>query len=121
MRFGGVCFITDDVSRLVSFYERLFGTKATGDHNHAELSACGVKVAFFTRSGMESLAPGSMSGAGNGAITLNFEVSDIESEYRRVCQMGAQIIKPLQTHPWGAKSFWFRDPDRNILSFYQMV
>lgn len=121
MKFTGVCLITEDIGQLVGFYQTLFETAATGDQNHAELSACGTCMAFFTRAGMEGLAPGSMASAGTGSVTLGFEVEDIEDEFVRVCEIGAEIVKPPQTHPWGARSFWFRDPDGNIVSFYQMA
>ncbi|NLX35663.1 MAG: hypothetical protein GXY68_03120 [Chloroflexi bacterium] len=28
------------------------------------------------------------------------------------------LVKLPKTHPWGARSVWFRDPNGNIISFY---
>jgi uncharacterized glyoxalase superfamily protein PhnB len=35
--------------------------------------------------------------------------------------MGIKMVKPPQTHPWGARAFWFRDPDGNIVDFFSRV
>jgi hypothetical protein len=32
-----------------------------------------------------------------------------------------EFVKPLQTHPWGARSFRFREPDGNLVDFYSNV
>jgi uncharacterized glyoxalase superfamily protein PhnB len=68
---------------------------------------------------MENMAPGSLQGAGSGSVTLMFAVEDIEAEYARLQALGVPIVKPLQTHLWGSRSFWFRDPDGNLVDFYQ--
>jgi uncharacterized glyoxalase superfamily protein PhnB len=59
-----------------------------------------------------------MKGSSAGSVTLMFEVEAVEAEYARVQAMGLELVKPLQTHPWGARSFWFRDPDGNLVDFY---
>ena len=35
--------------------------------------------------------------------------------------MNAEIVKPPTTLPWGRRSVWFRDPDRNIVNSYANV
>ena len=29
------------------------------------------------------------------------------------------IVKPISTQSWNYRSVWFRDPDGNIINFYQ--
>ena len=121
MRFSGFCLVTERVSTLVRFYEEIFSTKADGDDYHAAMSFCGVNLAIFARQGMEEMAPGSMAGAGFGSFTIGFEVADVDAEYERVKKFQVRFVKPPQTHPWGARSFWFRDPDGNIIDFFSQV
>jgi catechol 2,3-dioxygenase-like lactoylglutathione lyase family enzyme len=118
MEFVGICLITERVSRLADFYTRVLGVEAEGDDTHVELRTEGAGMAIFAAAGMEALAPRSMQGAGCGSVTLTFRVEDVDAEYERLKTLGVAFVKPPQTHPWGARSFWFRDPDGNIVSFY---
>jgi uncharacterized glyoxalase superfamily protein PhnB len=121
MKFTGICLITESVPRLVQFYEKVFSAQAAGDDHHSEFQIGGVNLAIFSRDGMEQMAPGSMSGAGCGSFTIAFEVEDVDAEYERLKTLAVEFVKPPQTHPWGARSFWFRDPDGNIIDLLTRV
>lgn len=121
MRFAGIALITNDVPRLSRFYMEILGGEGEGDHYHMELKAHGTSLAIFSIEGMEDMAPGSMKGAGYGSLTINFEVEDVDSMYEKIVEMGMSIVKPPQTYPWGNRSFWFRDPDGNIVNFFGRV
>lgn len=121
MNFTGLCLITDSVPTLVRFYVKIFSAQAEGDDTHAELQCAGLDLAIFSREGMEQLAPGSMAGAGCGSFTIGFEVADVDAEYERLKGLGVAFVKLPTTHPWGARSTWFRDPDGNIINFFSRV
>ena len=118
MKFDGVCLITNDVPALANFYAKVLGCTAEGDEQHAELATDGAHLAIFSINGMESMAPHSMQGAGYGSFTLGFEVEDVDAEYERLKTFGVEFVLLPKTHPWGARSFWFRDPDGNIVDFF---
>jgi catechol 2,3-dioxygenase-like lactoylglutathione lyase family enzyme len=117
MKFSGICLITPDVAALAVFYARVLDCAPLGDDTHSEFRFGNAGMAIYSIAGMEELAPGSMTGAGYGSFTIVIEVEDIQAEYRRIQQLGVPLLKPLQRHPWGATSFWFRDPDGNIVDF----
>jgi catechol 2,3-dioxygenase-like lactoylglutathione lyase family enzyme len=71
--------------------------------------------------GMEEMAPNSMDGAGYGSFTITFEVKDVDEEYERIKTLGVEFLKLPTTHPWGCRSFWFRDLDRNIVNFVTIL
>ncbi len=118
MRFTGICLITPNVPALAAFYAQVLGVEAVGDDVHAELRVEGSGMAIFSTQGMEQMAPGSMQGAGAGNVAIEFQVQDADAEYERIAALGVAFIMPPRTHPWGARSFWFRDPDGNIVDFY---
>ncbi|MBN1249231.1 MAG: VOC family protein [Anaerolineae bacterium] len=120
MRFTGICLITKDVRVLADFYTKVLGVEAVGDGTHVELRTQGAGLAIFSVEGMEQMAPGSMRGAGTGSIAIELEVADVDAEYERLKALGVVFVKPPQTHPWDARSFWFRDPDGNIVDFYMV-
>jgi catechol 2,3-dioxygenase-like lactoylglutathione lyase family enzyme len=121
MKFTGVCLNTESVPTLVQFYTKIFGCQLAGDDRHAEAEFGGLSLTLFTWQGMEEMAPGSMQGAGYGSFTIGFEVEDVDREYERLKALGVEIVKPPATYPWGARSVWFRDPDRNIVDFFSRV
>lgn len=121
MRFAGICLITRDVPRLADFYARVLGVAAEGDETHIELKTPGAGLAIFSLDGMERMAPHSMLGAGIGSVTLAFEVADVDGEYARLAALGVEFVMLPTSHPWGARSFWFRDPDGNIVDFFASI
>ncbi len=117
MRLAGVCLVTEKVRALAAYYVQVLGVEAVGDDTHMELRTEGTGMAIFSAEGMEDMAPGSMAGAGSGSVVLEFVVDDVDAEYERLRDLGVVVVKPPQTHPWGARSFWFRDPDGNLVDF----
>jgi catechol 2,3-dioxygenase-like lactoylglutathione lyase family enzyme len=118
VKFVGICLITNNVPVLVDFYTKVLGVKAEGDDVHAELSTEGAGIAIFSAEGAESMAPRSMQGAGRGSFATMFEVEDVDAEYERLKALDVEFVMLPTTHPWGARSFWFRDPDGNIVDFF---
>jgi len=120
-KFTGLCLITRDVLRLSAFYRDLLEVEMHGDQVHAELFTQGAGLAIFAEDGMEQMAPHSMQGAGYGSFTIEFQVENVDREAERLLRMGVPIIKQPTTYPWGRRSTWFRDPDGNIVNFYEVV
>ena len=121
IKLTGICLITPDVLGLTDFYCQVLGATSEGDAAHAEIHTVGAGLAIFSTEGMDDMAPGSMQGAGAGNTTIMFQVADVDAEYERLKALGVTIIKPPQTHPWGSRSVWFRDPDGNIVDFCAQV
>ena len=118
MQFTDVCFITEDVLRMRRFYEAVFGGAAKGDENHSELSLEGLTLTFDSAAMMKDDPDFNyVSGKSSDNIIIGFNVDDADVEYRRLLPLGAEMLNRPTTHPWGARSFQFRDPDGNILNF----
>ncbi len=117
-RLSGICLITQDVPRLRDFYRAVLQVESQDEEGYSALATAGAALSLLAAPSMEQMAPGSMAGAGHGGCALEFEVDDVDGEYARLTGMGAQIVKPPATYPWGRRAVWFRDPDGNIVSFY---
>ena len=121
---AGVCLITDDVRRLAGFYALVlerpgevggdFASFASGAPGGVTLSICAAGV-------MESLAPGSTAGTGNGRVVVELAVDDVDVEHVRLSEAGVPVVKPPTTQPWGLRSVWFRDPDGNVVNLFARV
>jgi predicted enzyme related to lactoylglutathione lyase len=117
-QFTDVCFITNDVLRLRAFYEAVFGVKAEGDEIHSGISINGLTL-VFDHVDIADENPTFRyveAGCANNVI-VGFNVDDVDAEYRRLLPLGAEMLTEPTTHPWGARSFQFKDPDGNILNF----
>jgi predicted enzyme related to lactoylglutathione lyase len=115
MNFAGVCLIAEHTPALAAFYHALLEKEGSWEgEDHVDFPGTGITV--FSIKGMEEMAPGSMVGAGCGKAVLSFDVPDVDSLLDKLKSLGAKIVKPPQTHPWGLRSVWIKDPEGNILS-----
>lgn len=121
MEFIGICLITKDVMELTEFYCKVLNAEFEGDSSHTDIKTKGANISIFSVEGMEDMAPNSMVGAGYGSFTIGFKVDDVDEKYKRLKELGVEFVKYPKTYPWGSRSFWFRDPDGNIINFYCMM
>ena len=122
VNFTDICFITTDVMRLRAFYEAVFGVKAEGDEIHSGVSLEGLTLVFdHVDIADENPAFRYVSASGANNIIIGFNVDDVDAEYKRLLSFGADMLNEPTTHPWGARSFQFKDPDGNILNFRDSV
>ena len=113
------CIITDDVNELTNFYEKILEIEAERyGENYSEIEAGDTQLAIFDVFEQEGLAPGTARVRSNESLILEFKVEDLEAEYRRIKGMGIEMAKDITTQPWGNTSFYFRDPDGNLINFY---
>jgi predicted enzyme related to lactoylglutathione lyase len=118
MTFTDVTLISDDVLRLVGFYEKLFNIAADErDEIHSSLNIGGLWLTIDGTPISENTVFSYVSGKSSDNTLLCFNVDDVDAEYRRVISLGAETLNEPTTHQWGARSFQFRDPDGNIINF----
>jgi len=117
MKFAGVCLIAENAKSLADFYQALFDMDGVweGD-DHVDFP--GMGLAIFSIGGMEEMAPGSTKGTGSGRTFLSYDVPEVDVLAYRLLDLGAEIVKQPQSHPWGARSVWVKDPEGNLLSLH---
>ena len=122
MNFVSIRVITDDVARLVGFYEQVTGVPAkwsTPDFAELVTPACTLAVAS-TRT-VALFGAGSAQPAANRSVITEFRVADVDAEYGRLAPLGCEIVQKPTTMPWGNRSLLFRDPDGNLINFFTPV
>lgn len=118
MKFNSICLITKDVQELANFYEKAFQANVEGDKDYMKVFIEGADLSIYAYEGMERMAPGSTKDIGSGSVVIEVEVRDADAEYQRLAKHHIKVLKELTTQDWGIRSFWFSDPDGNIINFY---
>lgn len=110
-KIGEVCLLTRDVIRLAGFYRELLGLEGENtDPMHQFLIEEGTTLAVMKDD----------SERAGQSVALAFTVEDIEEAYRRVKELGGEVVEPPTKRPWGAVNMSFRDPDGNLVYFRQI-
>jgi catechol 2,3-dioxygenase-like lactoylglutathione lyase family enzyme len=118
-RLVNTCVITNNVKRLVDFYESILVLKAKwSGENYAEFPTGIGVLAIFSAEAQEKYIPGSAEAARNKNVILEFRVADVDQEFLRLHGLVKDWVKPPSTQPWGTRSVYFRDPDGNLVDFY---
>jgi hypothetical protein len=93
------CLITNDVKRLVELYEPILALKAKKrGEDYAEFPTGVGVVAIFSMHAQEKYIPGSAEAAKNRSVVLQFRVSDVDQEYRRLQSRVKSRVKSPTTH-----------------------
>ncbi|MFB9330743.1 VOC family protein [Paenibacillus aurantiacus] len=122
MHFASVRIITDDVDRLVEFYEKVMGVSAERPAPvFAEFVVPSSTLAIGHTQTVELFGVGSAVAANNRSVILEFHVHDVDAEYERLKPFVDEWVKEPTTMPWGNRTMLFRDPDGNLVNLFAPV
>jgi len=118
MRLVQSRIVTDDVEGLAAFYARLLGASVALNEYYVEVPAGAVTVGFSKRRFTEYREDCPAGPARRDEVILDFEVGDVDAEYERISALGAVVVTPPTTQPWGSRSMIFRDPGGNLVNVF---
>jgi len=122
MQLASIRIITDDLDRLVSFYEQLTGVTAERPAPpFAELVLPSATLAVGQSQTVGLFGAGSARAADNHSVIIEFRVDDVDAEYTRLEALVSDWIQEPTTMPWGNRSILFRDPDGNLVNLFAPV
>lgn len=109
MKFAAVCVYTNNAPRLAAFYEKVLNEKPKVEGSHYGFS----KIAVYDPGGVNVVSDKNMS--------IILSAVDLRAEYERLLSEIPDIVvtSPPTRRPWGAFSFWFTDPDGNMVSVFE--
>ncbi|GAA2628757.1 VOC family protein [Streptomyces axinellae] len=122
MNFVSLRVITDDVARLVAFYEQVTAVPARwATPEFAELVTPSCTLAIGATRTVALFGAGSARPAANHSAIIEFRVADVDAEHRRLTAAGCEFVQEPTTMPWGNRSLLLRDPDGNLVNFFTPV
>ncbi len=122
MDFVSLRIITDDIKRLVQFYEAVSGLPARWyTDEFAELATPSCTLAIASKRTMDLFGAGAARAADNHSAIIEFRVADVDAEFTRLRELVGDVVQTPTTQPWGNRSWLFRDPDGNLVNFFTPV
>jgi predicted enzyme related to lactoylglutathione lyase len=122
MDFVSTRVITDDIKRLVRFYEDITGISPKWyTEDFAELATPSCTLAIASKRTMELFGAGAARPADNHSAILEFRVGDVDETFRHLARVIGDVVQEPTTQPWGNRSLLFRDPDGNLVNFFTPV
>ena len=122
MRLVQSRIVTDDVEGLAAFYASLLGATVTLNEYYVEVPAGPVTVGFSKRRFTEYRDDHRTACADalgrRDEVILDFQVGDVDAEYERIAALGATVVTPPTTQPWGNRTMIFRDPGGNLVNVF---
>jgi catechol 2,3-dioxygenase-like lactoylglutathione lyase family enzyme len=122
MDLASIRMITDDLERVVQFYERITGVAAVRyTPVFAELIMPSCTLAIGHTQTTQLFGEDSARPADNHTVIIEFRVDDVDKEYERLKPLVSKWVQEPTTMPWGNRSILFRDPDGNLVNFFTPV
>ncbi len=122
MQFASIRIITDDLDRLVSFYEQVTGVTAERPAPpFAELVMPSATLAIGHSQTVGLFGAGSARAADNHSVIIEFRVDDVDAERARLENLVEVWIQEPTTMPWGNRSILFRDSGGNLVNLFTPV
>lgn len=108
MRIGEVGLLTNDVVKLANFYKSFLGVdNGSNDCVHQTIIADETMLTIYNDNTVKN--------NNNQNICLAFTVTDVDKEYKKIVDLGVEIIECPTTRPWGTRNMSFYDPDHNTI------
>ncbi|WP_068620290.1 VOC family protein [Paenibacillus tuaregi] len=119
MNFASVRIITNDLDRLVTFYEQVTGVSAERPAPvFAEFVLPSCTLAIGHSQTVQLFGAGSVRAADNHSVIIEFRVNDVDAEYVRLKPFVNEWVQEPTTMPWGNRSALLRDPDGNLVNLF---
>ena len=113
IRLYRVILPVSDIERAAQFYAALLDASGSRVSPGRHYFGCGgVILACF-----DPRADGDPWDASPNPDHVYFSVTDLEGTLRSARDAGAVILRPIETQPWGERSFYCTDPFGNKLCF----
>jgi predicted enzyme related to lactoylglutathione lyase len=114
-RLTRVLIRVNNIEAATAFYEHLLeakGQRVSAGRCHYQLGAAALAL-------YDPRAEGDLHDmqVNPGHAQIYIEVDDLEHTFIRAESAGAPVVSPIETRPWGERSFMIYDPSGNRLCF----
>lgn len=122
MRLDGFGLFVEDMGRMIRFYRDVLGFEIKEDENTSNvyLIKDGTLFLLYGRQDFEQMTSRKyqyLKGVnGHFEIALYVDTfAEVDAEFARVVDMGAEPVMPPTMEPWGQKTCYIADPEGNLI------
>ena len=112
MRVFRIAIPASEIGRSRRFYETVLDVDADETVPSRLYFHCGDVIVAVIDWQIEPLGPFHPT-----PENLYFATAELDAVHERAAAAGAQDLSPIETRPWGERSFYCADPDGNRLCF----
>ena len=122
LRLDGFGIFVDDFPKMITFYKDILGFEIKEDLNTNNVYLIKDQTLFlmFGKSAIQAMLDRKLNFAPRG-VNGHFEIAlhvdtydEVDQEYERIKDLVKIITKP-ETMPWGQRTFYFADPEGNLI------
>ena len=119
MKIYNVCILSSNVEGMKKFYEEVLeqDSEVYGD-DYVVFDVGGCFLSIYDIAQHKSLISEDSAFAANRSVNIELEVDDADAEYQRMLSLNIHWVKPPATMPWGYRTFFFRDPEGNLVALF---
>ena len=122
MHLASIRLITDDPTRLATFYQAVTGVTPTWyTPDFAEVITPTGTLAIASKRTTDLFNAGAALAAHNRSVIIEYRVDDVDQTYNRLKDVITDLVQAPITQPWGNRSLLFRDPDGNLVNFFTPI
>lgn len=113
MKLQSVAIFVANIEKSTPFYTNFLGLKILNNMGkNVELSN-GITLWECNRNHI--IASNLDTNSPSNRFELYLETDDIQAEYLRLKELDVTFFHPIQTEPWGQRTFRFFDPDKHLI------
>ena len=126
MDLSYIRLLVTDLEACYDFYAEVLGLSVTwGQKGEAYVSfqaSDGTMLSLYEQKRMLEHLGIQEAGRNGYRMTLVFSAQDVDREYRRLQERGAQFLtEPHDVPGWGCRCFHLADPEGNLVEITQML
>ena len=123
MELVSVRLITADIRRLAAFYAAITEIAPVwSTDDFAEITTAAGTLAIGSERTMQFFGGDIARAADNQSAIVEFRVADVDAVYDRCkAALGAALVQPPTTMPWGNRSLLVRDPDGTLVNLFTPI
>lgn len=122
MKLDGFGIFVKDMKKMVEFYRDLLGFEIQWSDGEANvyLIKDGTLFLLYGREDFQKMTHRKYQYAKTLNATFEIALSvpnyaDVDKEYNRLISLGVQSILPPEDEPWGQRTCYIADPERNLI------
>lgn len=121
MKMTHARIVARDLPKLAGFYKEITGIAPVGTEDYVEFRTSSGTLALTSQRAMDQHGAGGATAAANHSSIVEFQVDDVDKERTRLKRIVPECVLEPTTQPWGNRSMLFRDPDGNLINFFQPI